>query len=79
MVAGSLLFTSRQTWVSNRQEVSLMEKKELSKNQVAKNSSMAGNEEEMKNLGKQMENNRSGEVLKEEHDRVPDPEQYQDK
>jgi hypothetical protein len=50
--------------------------KDLPKNYVPKNSSMARNEDEMENLGKQMEHRRSGEVLKEEYDKVPDPIQF---
>lgn len=53
-----------------------MSKNELPKDYVPKNSSMARNEEEIKNLGKQMEHRRTGEVLKEEYDKVPDPIQY---
>lgn len=41
---------------------------------------MASNEEEMENLGKQMENRRTGQVLKEDYDKAPDPVQFdQDK
>lgn len=47
--------------------------KELPKNYVPKNSSMAANEKEMENLGKQMENRRTNEELKEETDKAPDP------
>ena len=54
-----------------------MKKNELPKNYVAKNSSMAQNEKEMENLGKQMENRRTGEVLKEEYDKVQDPVQFE--
>ncbi|RSD29174.1 hypothetical protein [Mesobacillus subterraneus] len=50
--------------------------KDFPKNYVPKNSSMARNEEEIENLGKQMENRRTGEVLKEEYDKKPDPVQY---
>lgn len=53
-----------------------MAKKELPKDYVPKNSSMARNEEEIENLGKQMEHRRTGEVLKEEYDKVPDPIQF---
>ncbi|WP_079507724.1 hypothetical protein [Mesobacillus jeotgali] len=53
-----------------------MAKEELPKNYVPKNSSMAHNEEEIENLGKQMEHRRSGEVLKQKYDKVPDPIQY---
>ncbi|MBT2640259.1 MULTISPECIES: hypothetical protein [unclassified Bacillus (in: firmicutes)] len=53
-----------------------MSKKELPKDYVPKNSSMARNEEEIENLGKQMEHRRTGEVLKEEYDKVPDPIQF---
>ncbi|CAM3787339.1 hypothetical protein [Mesobacillus thioparans] len=51
-------------------------KEELPKDYVPKNSSMAHNEEEIEDLGKQMEHRRSGEVLKEEYDKVPDPIQF---
>ncbi|MCM3662786.1 hypothetical protein M3204_00120 [Mesobacillus subterraneus] len=54
-----------------------MSNKELPKNYVPKNSSMARNEEEMENLGKQMEHRRTGEVLKEEYDKVQDPVQFE--
>ncbi|MDP4162845.1 MAG: hypothetical protein Q8906_11595 [Bacillota bacterium] len=47
--------------------------KELDKNYVPKNSSMAPNIEEMENLGKQMENRRTGEELKEEYGKKSDP------
>lgn len=53
-----------------------MANKELPKDYVPKNSSMAHNEEEIDNLGKQMEHRRTGEVLKEEYDKVPDPIQF---
>lgn len=53
-----------------------MTKKEFPKDYVPKNSSMARNEEEMDNLGKQMEHRRTGEVLKEDYDKVPDPIQF---
>ncbi|WLR54075.1 hypothetical protein LC048_16480 [Mesobacillus subterraneus] len=53
-----------------------MAKKDLPKDYVPKNSSMARNEEEIEDLGKQMENQRTGEVLKEEYDKVPDPIQF---
>ncbi|WNF23908.1 hypothetical protein [Mesobacillus jeotgali] len=53
-----------------------MAKNELPKNYVPKNSSMARNEEEIDNLGKQMEHRRTGEVLKEDYDKVPDPIQF---
>ncbi|WP_210364771.1 hypothetical protein [Bacillus sp. REN3] len=57
-----------------------MDKKELPKNYTPKNGSMASNEEEMENLGKQMENRRTGQVLKEDYDKAPDPVQFdQDK
>ncbi|WP_409304433.1 hypothetical protein [Peribacillus sp. SCS-155] len=39
--------------------------KEVKKNEVPENSSMASNLEEMKDLGKQMENLRTNEELKE--------------
>ena len=55
-----------------------MEKKEFEKNHVPANSSMALNEEEVNHLGKQMEHRRTGEELKAEYDKVPDPQQYQD-
>lgn len=50
-----------------------MDKNELPKNYVPKNSSMAANKEEMENLGKQMENRRTNKELKEEYDKAPDP------
>jgi hypothetical protein len=53
-----------------------MSNKELPRNYVPKNSSMAHNEKEMENLGKQMENRRTGEVLREEYDKVQDPVQF---
>lgn len=53
-----------------------MNKNELPKNYVPKNSSMAPNEEAMENLGKQMENRRTGQVLKEDYDKMPDPVQF---
>jgi hypothetical protein len=53
-----------------------MSNKELPKNHVPKNSSMAHNEKEMENLGKQMEHRRTGEVLKEEYDKIQDPVQF---
>lgn len=53
-----------------------MDKKELPKDYVSKNSSMARNKEEIENLGKQMEHRRTGKVLKEDYDKVPDPIQY---
>jgi len=53
-----------------------MNKNELPKNHVPKNSSMARNEEEMENLGKQMENRRTGQDLKEDYDKAPDPVQF---
>jgi hypothetical protein len=53
-----------------------MKKNELPKNYVPKNSSMAPNQEEMENLGKQMENRRTGEVLKEKYDKTQDPVQF---
>ncbi|MBT2759529.1 hypothetical protein AB1K84_21990 [Mesobacillus foraminis] len=56
----------------------MMNNHELPKNYVAENSSMAVDEEEIKNLGKQMENRRTGEVLKQEYNKVPDPQQYQE-
>ncbi|CAM3630491.1 hypothetical protein [Mesobacillus zeae] len=55
-----------------------MKNNELPKNYVPKNGSMAANEEEMENLGKQMENRRTGEELKEEYNKIPDPVQYSD-
>lgn len=54
-----------------------MKKNELPKDYVPKNSSMAQNEKEMENLGKQMENRRTVEVLKEEYDKVQDPVQFE--
>lgn len=57
----------------------MMNNHELPKNYVAENSSMAINEEEIKNLGKQMEHRRTGEVLKEEYNKLPDPQQFQNK
>ncbi|NKE05536.1 MULTISPECIES: hypothetical protein [Mesobacillus] len=53
-----------------------MAKKELPKDYVPKNSSMARNEEEIEDLGKQMEHRRTGEELKEDYDKVPDPIQF---
>ena len=53
-----------------------MTKEELPKDYVPKNSSMARNEEEIENLGKQMEHRRTGEILKEDYDKVPDPIQF---
>lgn len=53
-----------------------MNKNELPKNYVPKNSSMASNEKEMENLGKQMENRRTEEVLDEQYDKTQDPIQF---
>ncbi|WP_180953547.1 hypothetical protein [Bacillus sp. T33-2] len=53
-----------------------MNKNELPKNYVPKNGSMAPDVEDMKNLGKQMENRRTNEELVEEYDKYPDPIQY---
>lgn len=53
-----------------------MTKKDLPKDYTPKNSSMARDKEEIENLGKQMEHRRTGEVLKEEYDKVPDPIQF---
>jgi hypothetical protein len=53
-----------------------MTKKDLPKDYVPENSSMAPDEEAIKNLGKQMEHRRTGEVLKEDYDKVPDPIQF---
>ncbi|MBM7586322.1 hypothetical protein JOC86_002874 [Bacillus pakistanensis] len=50
--------------------------KELDKNFVPDNGSMAPNMMDIKNLGKQMENLRTNEEL-EEVDKQPDPVQYQ--
>jgi hypothetical protein len=47
-------------------------KKDLDKNYTAKNSRMAENIEEVKELGKQMEHLRTNTELKEEN-KVPDP------
>ncbi|WP_170843742.1 hypothetical protein [Mesobacillus persicus] len=47
-------------------------KKELDKDYTPKNSSMANTVEEMKNLGKQMENLRTNKELKEDN-KIPDP------
>ncbi len=58
-------------------EVIEMKKKELDKDFVPRNSSMAENVEEMHNLGKQMEHLRTGEEL-EEDGKQPDPIQYKD-
>ncbi|WP_071459003.1 hypothetical protein [Bacillus massilinigeriensis] len=55
-----------------------MKKAELPKNHVPENGSMAANEEEMENLGKQMEHRRTGEELKAEYGKTPDPEQYKE-
>ncbi|MCK1993178.1 hypothetical protein [Peribacillus muralis] len=46
-----------------------MSKEELKKEHVPENSSMAKDFEEMKELGKQMENQRTNEELKERHKR----------
>lgn len=54
-----------------------MSNNELPKNYVPKNSSMARNEKEMENLGKQMEHRRTGEVLKEDYDKIQDPVQFE--
>jgi hypothetical protein len=54
-----------------------MKKKELDKDFVPRNSSMAENVEEMHNLGKQMEHLRTGEEL-EEDGKHPDPIQYKE-
>jgi hypothetical protein len=59
-------------------EVIDMKKKELDKDFVPRNSSMAENVEEMHNLGKQMEHLRTGEEL-EEDGKHPDPIQYKEK
>ena len=53
-----------------------MKEHELPKNYVPKNSSMARNEKEVDNLGKQMEHRRTEEVLNEEYDKKQDPVQY---
>lgn len=53
-----------------------MSEKELPKNHTPENGSMAPNEEDMENLGKQMEHRRTGKVLKEDYDKVPDPVQF---
>ena len=53
-----------------------MNKNELPKNYVPENSSMAPNQEEMENLGKQMENRRTGQELKEDYDKAADPFQF---
>ncbi|WML49808.1 hypothetical protein RCG23_07750 [Neobacillus sp. PS3-34] len=52
-------------------------KKELDKNYVPDNSSMAPNFEDMENLGKQMENRRTNQELKEEYGKKPDPIQHE--
>ncbi|KAB2331071.1 hypothetical protein ACQCT6_05645 [Cytobacillus gottheilii] len=54
-----------------------MKKYELDKNFKPRNSSMAENVEEMKNLGNQMENLRTNKELKEDQ-KVPDPVQYKE-
>ncbi|WP_080847725.1 hypothetical protein [Cytobacillus gottheilii] len=54
-----------------------MKKYELDKNFKPRNSSMAENVEEMKNLGNQMENLRTNKELKEDQ-KIPDPVQYKD-
>jgi hypothetical protein len=51
-----------------------MKKIQLAKNDVPQNSSMAKNMEEMKNLGKQVEQMKTKEELKEEN-KIPDPQQ----
>ncbi|WP_174730295.1 hypothetical protein [Mesobacillus harenae] len=54
-----------------------MDKKtEFDKDYVPKNGSMAPNEKDMKNLGKQMENRRTNKELKQDYDKYPDPIQY---
>lgn len=52
-----------------------MKKQELDRNYKPQNSSMAENVEEMKNLGKQMENLRTNEQLKADN-KIPDPIQH---
>ncbi|WP_180954315.1 hypothetical protein [Bacillus sp. M6-12] len=49
---------------------------EVKKDSVPENSSMARNLDEMKNLGKQMENLRTNEELK-QWDKRPDPVQHE--
>ncbi|WP_180955040.1 hypothetical protein [Bacillus sp. V3-13] len=52
-----------------------MDKNEMDKNNAPMNGSMAPNMEEMINLGKQMENLRTNQELKQD-DKMPDPIQY---
>lgn len=65
------MFTARPTRVK-RSEVIIMKKTQIAKNDVPQNSSMAENMEEMKNLGKQVEQMKTNEELKEEN-KTPDP------
>jgi hypothetical protein len=53
-----------------------MKKSSIDLEQTPENSSMAANLEEMKNLGKQMENRRTNKELEEEYGKKPDPIQH---
>lgn len=61
-------------------EVKPMDKKDknvgLDKDYQPDNGSMAPDMEDIKNLGKQMENRRTGKELKEEYGKKPDPIQH---
>ncbi|SFA81625.1 MULTISPECIES: hypothetical protein [unclassified Bacillus (in: firmicutes)] len=54
-----------------------MKNPELDRNHTPENSSMAPNLEEMENLGKQMENRRTNQELKEDYGKKPDPIQHE--
>ncbi|RDU35270.1 hypothetical protein DRW41_19350 [Neobacillus piezotolerans] len=60
-----------------------MDKKEknvgLDKDYQPENGSMAPDMDDIKNLGKQMENRRTGKELKEEYGKKPDPIQHEKK
>ncbi len=56
-----------------------MKKIELDKNYTPRNSSMAEKVEQMENLGKQMENLRTNQELREDYDKYPDPIQHKQK
>jgi len=51
--------------------------KELDKNYQPDNGSMAPDMEDIKNLGKQMENRRTNQELKEDYQKYPDPIQHE--
>lgn len=53
-----------------------MKKPSIVHEQTPENSSMAANLEEMKILGKQMENRRTNKELEEEYGKKPDPIQH---